>query len=236
MMIKKAILGGLGGILVGGSALADIITYTETFGFKPNDSVDLVLDQFDGDESSLMSVIYTITFTKTNGYAQADNDSLQSGSIEFLQTVSADLSSSDVRLLTDSFESIGDDMEILSISSSVEIGATTGDSTTSFDNTGGADYAEWSPSAASYTNSWELASAFFDNVVGDESYVLTLSVSQTTEAVGLGGVSTAQSASDVVGEVSVTYLYVSPIPEPAAIGMIGVAGVLALFVRRRFKA
>lgn len=217
---------------------AYVITQTENFGFLPNGSQKMTFDKFDdqGGTRVLQSVEISIELTKTGGSLAVDNDSTMTGTIDLQHTINGNLSvvSGGISLLDLAFNPIGATLNAASSLEGLGIGATSGDSTTEFNNTGLSDYRFFAPNNLTVSTSGTINSIFNNSYVaagGVNNFVLNFSALQTTGATGLGGLQQAYVVSSVGGFVTVKYNY-DVIPEPSAM-LLSIAGVIGLAVHRR---
>jgi hypothetical protein len=219
-----------------GTAHAATLVKSDTFGDGlPNYSEVLTFDQFDQDTyGTLTGINLELTINTTGGTLAADNDSVTSGSVTFELGADADISSSDVVLLNEAYQSFPTVTVFTTTSQSLD--ATTGDSTTQYDNTGLGDHYLFSGGEDTASDNMNIKSDFWtSNVgyIGTGQFDIDLDTTQYTLLTGLGGLSSSTSPVTAGGTLSVTYTYTPaavPVPEPATIalfgvGLIGVAGI-----------
>ncbi|QJE94270.1 PEP-CTERM sorting domain-containing protein [Luteolibacter luteus] len=219
---------------------AYVLSQTENFGFLPNGSQQVTFDKFDdqGGTRVLQSVEVTLEFTKTGGSLAVDNDSASAGTIGLQHTINGSLTvvSGGISLLDLAFNPIGATLNATSSLDGLGIGATSGDPTTEFNNTGQSDYYIFAPSNLTVSASGTINSLFNGGYVaagGNNTFVLNFGALQTTGATGMGGLQQAYVVSDVQGFVTVKYNY-DVVPEPSA-AMLGLIGTIGLVVRRRSR-
>jgi hypothetical protein len=112
------------------------------------------------------------------------------------------------------------------------LAATSGDPLGEFNATGESDYALWSPGTLTATGSGNIFSGVWGDYTGSGTFNTTVNAEINTTVVftGLDGqVQYSTPLGSVSGKVIYTY---SPIPEPATASMMGLAGLIALLVRR----
>ncbi|MFT3991964.1 MAG: choice-of-anchor E domain-containing protein [Luteolibacter sp.] len=213
---------------------AESLVQTQGFSFTPNGNVNLTFAQFDDQGGTLVltGVEITVTYTKTGGSLSVDNDSSESGSIDLSHTIVGNLTvkSGGVSLIDNSYQAIGSSLNASSTATTT-IGATTGDSTTSYDNTGLSDNWVFSATDVTATDSGTILSALQSAYVGTGNFVLNFAATQTSDIDGLGGVNYALVNSAISGAVTVTYTY-EVIPEPSSV-LLGLGSVGLFFLRRR---
>lgn len=215
-------------------ASATTIVQTKSYSFVPNGNQTLTFDKFDTTYGTLTSVTVSVSMLKSGGSLAVDNDSATGGTINLTHEVVGQLSSNDVSLRKTGAGNVfvGQSGSVTATSTfSTTIGATTGDSTTSFDNTGSGDYVSYSPDDASASDSGTIRSADIGDYesVGAATFDVNFAGLQTTNVTGLGGLQQAFTVSGLSGDVTVTFNYV---PEPSA-ALLGGLGMLALLRRRR---
>lgn len=217
---------------------AFVITDTKNFSFLPNGEQEMTFAKFDdqGGSRILQSVEISIELTKTGGSLAVDNDSATAGTINLSHEIRGNLNvvSGGISLLDLAFNPIGATIRANSAMNNVGIGATSGDSTSEFNNTGLGDYYLFVPSSLTVSSSGTINSFFTNNYVAtgsSDNFVLNFAADQITSATGIGGLQQAYVVSGVQGNVTVKYNY-DVIPEPTA-AVLGVIGTAGLFLRRR---
>jgi hypothetical protein len=221
-----------------GYCSAATIVQTKTYEFVPNGSDSLTFDKFDTTLGTLDSVTVNVTYTKSGGNFQVDNDSATSGTVNLTHTVVGSLSSSDVSLRKTGggVVSVGQSGSITAVSSLLNqsVAATTGDSNTTFNATGLGDYVNFDPTNVIASDSGSIRAVDLGDyqTTGFATYNIVFNALQTVEATGLSGLQQAFTVSNVSGNVTVTYNYTEVIPEPGSV-LLGGLGLLALLRRRR---
>lgn len=219
--------------LLGSGAFAESQTDSVSFSLQPAGTRILELDMFKGNIDELESVVFNIMYTKTGGSAQADNDSKDSGFITFTHRINANLTSADVHLLDASSAIIGANMNASSSSEQIYLAPSSNDDMQTFTTSQNNDFYTWEPDDVSFKDNWDLNSLYYSDIVGTGTYNINFEAIQNLSVTGFGGISQAFTPSDVNGTLSVTYNY---IPEPTSAALIGVVGLAALLIRRRFGA
>lgn len=211
------------------------LTQTETFGFVPTGSATLTFNQFDdlGGLLTLDSITITFLLEKSGGSYQADNDSATGGSVTLTHQLQGSLSSSDVNLISTTFQPIGSSLLVTS-STNTTLTATTGDPTNVFNDTGLGDYFIFNPAAASNSTGGDVFSGVWSGYIGTGTFDINALVQQNVQLTGLGGVQQAFTVSDAAGAVTVVYNYT--VPEPTTALLVGATGAFLLLARRRREA
>lgn len=222
-----------------GLASAQLVQ-TIPFSFVPNGSVDLSFDKFDtlGGTRELESVVISVSYEKTGGNTAVDNDSDLGGAITISHIVTGQLSAVDneVRMLDSSLQPIAGSGDLRAVSTvSTSVGPTTGDDTSSFNETNLGDYASFSPSPTSVSAFGSVNPLFHSDytVTGsDSAFVLRFAADQSATSDGVSGLQQVFTVSDVAGFVSVTYNYAA-VPEVSSSALLAGLAVMGLTVRRR---
>lgn len=221
-----------------GLSSAATIVQTENFSFVPNGNRTLNFDKFDTTFGTLTSVTVSVDMTKSGGRFEIDNDSDTAGTIDLTHSVIGLLSSTDVSLRKagGGIVFVGQSGSITAVNSLTgqAVGASSGDSTTSFNATGNADYVLFQPANTSASDSGNIRSADITDYtsVGASTFNIKFDATQTVSATGLSGLQQAFTVSGVSGNVTVTYNYIAAIPEPTS-SLLGALGFLTLLHRRR---
>lgn len=213
---------------------------TIPFAFVPNGFADLVFDKFDtlGGTRELLSVVISMELRKLGGFTAVDNDSETGGAISITHSVTGilDAVDSEVHLLDPTLTPIGGTEGLKAITtSSASVEGTTGDDTTTFNETLLSDYASFSPPETSVSATGIISPLFnSDYVAGsDSSFTLRFSGDQSANSEGVSGLQQVFTVSDVSGFVSVTYNFAAAVPEPSSSLLTGCAAVGLLTRRRR---
>jgi len=98
-------------------------------------------------------------------------------------------------------------------------------------NTGGVDYGQWVPDALSATTSGDVASEDIAEYIGTGNFDSTVNPSISLEYTTSTDVMTDLTAPTGTFTATVVYEYVA-VPEPAAMGLLGLGGILTLAISR----
>jgi hypothetical protein len=214
------------------------IIQTESFGFNPNQTVNLDFSKFDTTLGTLDSVFITVNFTKTGGKYEVDNDSMSSGTVDLTHSVSGLLQSGDVSLRKAGVGVVyvgqSGSLQAINTLSNQSVGITTGDDIEAFNSTGLGDNVVYFPGNSNATDSGFIRTADITDYesVGAGTFSLDFTGTQNVNVTGLGGLQQSFTVSSIAGDVTVTYNYTEAIPEPEA-ALLGGLGFLALLKRRR---
>lgn len=228
-------------ILLAGSAAGAggaTLVQTQSFSFVPNDAVSLVFNRFDtlGGTRSLESVFIVISYTRSGGYADFDNESPSTATVNLQsridllidpETTVLDLTKSG----TSSKLATGSSLRTTA-TTSASLGADDDPLNPSFDNTG-QDYYHWElPSMT------DEDSGFMENTLqfeGTDGFEILVDGTQTESISGVSGAKKSTSPSAVEGYMTITYNFsgVAPVPESDVSILVGSVGAFLLLRRRR---
>ena len=218
-----------------GLSSAAIITQTQNYAFVPTATTPLTFAKFDTTLGTLVNVFVSVDLNKQRGQLEVDNDSTTAGTISLNHQVIGALSSPVSLVKTGGASSVGQSGSFTAISSNTTtVGVTSGDSTTTFNNTSPAtDYAIYLAAPATAGDSGNIDSAFISQYAfaGFQNFIITMGATQFVSATGLSALQQAFTNSDIDGKVTVVYEY-NAVPEPTS-ALLGGLGVLALLRRRR---
>jgi hypothetical protein len=220
-------------LLSTGFASAATIVQTKTFSFVPSDTAVLTFNEYNPllyPGETLTGVSVEISYTKTGGSLDVDNDSLTGGTISLTHSVlgSLDIGSYDFsKVGGGSVATSGTPLKAINTVSGITVGATTGDRTDQFNVTNAADYYHYAPADATKTVSGNLSN--ISQFQGASTYDWTFGADQTSNVAGLSGVNYALVNSSVNGHVTVTY---TTVPEPST-NLLGLIPVSLFVLRRR---
>lgn len=242
MIISRPRVQSLLPLLAAGSLCSPLmgatLVETETFSFLPNDVVTLTFNRFDtlGGTRVLESVLIEIEYTKSGGFYAVDNESPSMATVSLTHRVDAtvDGGSLDLSLVSSGYLGLpATNLRATSTVSGVQLAANDGDPSQSVDEAG-LDYYRYNPDPMTRSTSGYIADVSqFELSEGDSTFDLAFEATQTVSISGLSGASQSFAPSSVDGYIRVTYQYSNVVPEPHLFGQIGLAGMLALLIRRR---
>jgi hypothetical protein len=218
------------------SALASTATQTKSFSGIPNMTGSLTFNQsgYYGGTLTLQSIMVSMTLQTTSARLLLDNDSSESASGTFEFGAAGSISSDDVALLDSSFQPIPGQVNAYH-SQEFNLAPDNGDGLGNYDSTGpdglfyDAGVETDSKSGFAGSDVWNAGNTGF---LGTGTFDLSYSITQWFNYNGTGGIEYAFSPASVNGDITVSYTYADPIPEPATISLLTI-GALALLKRKR---
>lgn len=212
---------------------ADTVTYSDSTAMVSMQNATISLNQFDQSLGTLTSVYIEYTTLLYDIDYQFDNDIVGG----FPKTVTINLSSyagyfyTEARLTGTGINTDGSDLHINAFGS-LTLQPDDGDTAGQFD-VGGTDYGQWAPEDQSSTTGGYVESSVFSDYIGTGTFDSTV-ISEI-----LAGVNSYTDIEEGSNELpsglfsaKVIYGYVGAVPEPAAISLIGLGGLLTLTVKR----
>jgi hypothetical protein len=118
---------------------------------------------------------------------------------------------------------------------STSVGPTTGDDTSTFNETNLSDYASFSPSPVNVSHLGTVNPLFHSDYTAtgaDSAFVLRFAADQSATSDGVSGLQQVFTVSDVAGNVTVTYNFAA-VPEVSTSLLIGAAAMGLTLSRRR---
>lgn len=231
----------LASLLLAGSvsgASGATLVQTQSFSFVPNDSVSLLFNRFDtqGGTRTLDSVFIEISYTRTGGYADFDNESPSTATVNLQSRIDLLIDPEDTVLdLTKSGTSsklaTGSSLRTTA-TTSASLGADDDPLNPSFDSAG-QDYYHWELPSMSENDSGYMANTL--QFEGTDAFELLVDGTQTESISGVSGAKKSTSPSAVEGYMTITYNFtgITPVPEPDVPMLVGSLGTLLLIRRRR---
>lgn len=234
-MSLKTVTAGVIAVCAASGALGATITQNLPYAGTPDYSQPLTFNQFDdlGGTLTLQSIWVSVSLDAEGGALRCDNDAETpaSGAIEFgaqalvsasVPLVDAGLNPifqpGDVKATGGTTLNLsGDDLD-------GEVGGTLNFSYV------GSDYDFYLGGQASDSDDGYVSPSAFAAYIGTGTFTITLDASQVANYGSLGGVQAQIDPLTAGGEVTVVYTYT---PEPAALGLLAMGGLLA---RRRLVA
>lgn len=213
------------------------LSQTRFFEFVPTDSANLTFAQFDtqGGTRTLDGMRVTVSFTRTGGSLEVDNDANTSGLITLTHRITGLVSSVSPLLNSSGGALFGGSDLFAENSTSRMIGATLGgaaDPSNQFNRTNGTDYYFWEPPAVTIGQSADVGSAYLGSFVGSGTFGVNFEAIQSISATGTSGLQQAITVANVLGNVTVEYFY-SPVLIPEVSTSVLAAVSLAGFLARR---
>ncbi len=214
-------------------ASAYTITQIQSYGGIPDYNQILTFNKFDdmGGTRTLQSVYVEVNLTANGGALRCDNDAVTpaSGAIEFGAQVGVTSSVSMIDALFNPIFQAGDvkatggtSMNLSADDGDDEVGGTANFSMA------GTDYDFYIGGLVSDGDNGIVNPLVYPQYIGLGTFTVTLSASQVAQYGSLGGVQAQIDPLATTGTVKVVYTWV---PEPAALGLLAVGGLL--FIRRR---
>ena len=225
-------------LVVAGSLQADIIKYSDSVVMQNDVDATVNLPQFDSSLGTLTGVYLKYSTGISGVVVEMDNDDTIAANGTARATVTLSIFTSSLNLWGQI--ELGD----LQVTESqlFELGATTGgddDPINEVNNTGNSDYAIWAPEILEGIGEANIVAFAMDQYIGAGTVDLTINAIFVTSAT-MDGSNSKFNGSTPSGEFSgdVIYTYDAVVPEPAAIGLIGLGGILTLVISRikRHKA
>ena len=222
-------------LALAGYASAATLTETHTYSFVPTSFQNLTFSKFTPALGTLTGITVSVSMTKVGGSVAADNDSASGASVDFNSEVWGNLSSTAVTLKDSSGAKIlganTGDLDALD-TTTVSLGATTGDLTNQFDVTNAADYYSYAGPTTTASTSDSVGSSYWSGFSGSGTYALRMNAQSLSGISAVSGVQYAVVAPTVSGSVTVSYSYIAAIPEPST-SLLGLIPATLLVVRRR---
>lgn len=228
----KTILYALTLLLVAtGSLQATTVTYTNTVSMKPREDATVALTKFNtyGGAFTLTGIYIEFTTALYGTDYAFDNDLTVAKKPSV--TLSADILSfaSAVGLTGTRINPDGSDLAVFSYHL-FSLAKDNGDPTAQFDE-GGTDYARWIPGDLISTIGGYVDSSVFADYIGSGTFNTTINADISAAISTWTGVEADPNNTLPSGEFSarVTYEF---IPEPTAVGLIGLGGIITLTASR----
>jgi hypothetical protein len=222
-----------------GSAWPATITQTHNITTHgPGNTLDPWTDSWSFNKFNSYNGTYTLTSVRVefllyawDGFIGSDNDGTTTANGAVSLDVNGNLSASGVGLVNSIFANVWASLLVRS-ATTFNLAANDGDG--SGYQTGGSDYAFLSgpteANAKTTTANDLIADAVKGSYIGTDTFSMRFTSSQAHNVLTGGGVESQISPQSAKGTVKITYDYV--IPEPAAIGLISLGGLVTLVTNR----
>jgi len=225
----KKILIAVAALSTVGALHAATVTYTNSVSMLSDQDTTVTLQKFDAATLGTLTGVYIEYVTSlANGSVAMDNDAgvAQNGTAKIRHFGLTFTPGASVESWITAANLTINRQQLFAL------GATSGDTIGQFDATGESDYALWEPGTLTATGSGNISSGVWGGYTGSGTFdtIVNAEINTTVTFTGLNGqVQYNTPVGTFSGKVIYTY---SPIPEPATASMLGLAGLIALLVRR----
>lgn len=216
---------------------ADMVTNVATATMNPLEDATVSLAKFDSALGTLTGIYIEFGTALYGGDFQFDNDLTVAKKTTV--TVMLDVLSLlvSVGLEGTGINPDGSDMNIFSFHQ-LSLAKSSGDSTSQFNATGASDYGRWTPGTITASVGGYVTNSLFTDYQGAGNFTVTINADFDALIATYAGVH--DLIVDPTGEFSAKVVYeYTAIPEPAAIGLLSLGGILTLTtsrIRRRLAA
>lgn len=224
-----------------GTLQAAVITNTATVAMNSLEDATVSLSKFDTSLGTLTGIYIEFTTVLYGTDYQFDNDIEGGRSKTVTITLTSDPTgyfSTGVRLTGSGINSDGSAL-FISAFGSLTLAPNDGDAIGLF-NIGGADYGQWAPGTLSSTTGGDVDSSVFTDYIGTGSFNSTINSEIIAAISTYTDIMPGPDNNLPSGTFSATVIYnYTAIPEPAAIGLISLGGIITLIAtrtRRRFAS
>lgn len=201
----------------------------------PNDTtVTIQLPQFDGSLGTLNSVTVTVRVDVSGANVQMDNDSTleQSGTARVQNQINS--FSTTASTLDNTFTNLDPLGLQMNTSQLFILDPTTGDTVGSFDQTGLADFANWTPGTLSAGDARAINAVVYNQYTGDGTVDFSINSTYTTSASFSGSDGYFQGNTPSGSFYAMVEYDYSPVPEVAQTAtLVCLFGFIAVLVRRK---
>lgn len=212
------------------NAFSDTISYTNSVTMESEVDATVYLSQFDSSLGTLTGVYIEFTTALYGTDYQFDNDNGGRGSQSVSISLISDATgyfSTDFSLAGTGINTDGSDLFISAFQNLI-LAPNDGDAVGVF-NVGGDDYGQWAPGTLSSIASGDVNSSAFADFIGSGNISATVNSWLNFTYTAISGVEENITAPTGGFSAKVVYEF---IPEPYTIGLIGLAGFLALVTSR----
>lgn len=209
---------------------ADTVTYTNAVTMNSLQDATLSLNQFNASLGTLTGIYIEFTTALYGTDYAFDNDLTVSKKPSV--TLAMDILSFSTAAGLDGtgISPDGSDLSIFSYKL-FSLARDDGDSSGQFD-TGGTDYGRWIPGTLSSTAGGYVDSSVFAGYIGSGTLLVTINSDISAAIATWTGVEADPDNALPTGEFSAQITYEYAVPEPAAIGLIGLGGIITLTASR----
>ncbi len=217
---------------VSGSLQATMVSFTNTVAMRSLQDATVSLSKFNSSLGTLTGIHIEFTTALYGTDYQFDNDIEGGRSKTVTVTLTSDTTgyfSTAVRLTGTGIYADGRDL-LISAFGSLTLAPNDGDPLL-FD-IGGADYGQWAPGTLSATTGGDVDSSVFADYIGSGNFTATVNSEILAKLSTLTDIAPGPNKlPSGTFSATVTYNYAA-VPEPAAIGLISLGGILTLTISR----
>jgi len=220
-------------LIATGSLQATMVAFTNTVAMGSLEDATVSLSKFDSGLGTLTGIHIEFTTALYGTDYQFDNDIEGGRSKTVTVTLTSDTTgyfSTGVRLTGTGIYADGRDL-LISAFGSLTLAPNDGDTVGQFD-IGGADYGQWVPGTLSATTGGDVDSSVFMDYIGSGNFTATVNSEILAQITTLTGIESGPNNNLPSGTFSATVVYTYVVPEPAAIGLVGLGGILTLTISR----
>jgi len=207
---------------------ADLVTNVATATMSPLEDATVSLAKFDSALGTLTGIYIEFGTALYGGDFQFDNDLTVAKKPMVTVTLEVLSLLVSVGLEGTGINPDGSDMNIFSFHQ-LSLAKSSGDATSQFDVTGASDYGRWTPGTLTAAAGGYVTNSLFTDYLGAGNF--TVSVNADFDALIATYAGVHDLIIDPTGEFSAKVIYeYTAIPEPAAIGLLGLGGILTLTI------